>query len=44
MSQYGDSQDIFMDSQVGHVGNEDSSKADVVPAAISRRRDFFPKR
>ena len=41
MSQYGDSQDIFMFSEVEHVGNEDSSIADEVPAAISQRTEFF---
>ena len=40
MSQYGDSQDIFMFS-VEHVGNEDSSIADTVPATISQRTEFF---
>ena len=41
MSQYGDSQDIFMFSEVEHVGNEDSSIADTVPATISQRTEFF---
>ena len=37
MSQYGDPQDIFMFSEVAHVGNEDSSIADEVPATTSQR-------
>jgi hypothetical protein len=41
MSQYGDSQEIFTDSEVEHVGNEELLKADEVPAAISQRREFF---
>ena len=41
MSQYGDTQDIFMDSQVEHVGNEDFSTADEVPAETSQRTEFF---
>ena len=41
MSQYGDTQDIFMDSQVEHVGNEDFSTADEVPATTSQRTEFF---
>ena len=41
MSQYGDSQDIFEESYVAHVGTEDPLDADEVPAAISQRTEFF---
>ena len=35
MSQYGDSQDIFEESYVAHVGTQDPLDADEVPVAIS---------
>ena len=41
MSQYGDPQDIFTDSEVEHVGNEDFLTADEVPAETSQRTEFF---
>ena len=41
MSQYGDSQNVFEDSHVDHVGTEDFLDADEVPAAISQRTEFF---
>ena len=37
MSQYGDSQNVFEESHVEHVGIEDFPDADEVPAAISQR-------
>ena len=37
MAQYEDSQEIFTDSEVEHVGNEYFLKADEVPAAASQR-------
>ena len=41
MSQYGDSQNVFEDSHVEHVGTEDFLDAEEVPAAISQRTEFF---
>ena len=41
MAQYEDSQEIFTDSEVEHVGNEDFSTADEVPATTSQRTEFF---
>ena len=41
MSQYGDSQEIFTDSEVEHVGNEDFLTADEAPAETSQRTEFF---
>ena len=41
MSQYGDSQEIFTDSDVEHVGIEDILKADQVAAAASQRTEYF---
>jgi len=41
MSQYGDSQIVYEDSHVDHVGTEDFLDADEVPAAISQRTEFF---
>ena len=33
--------EIFTDSEVEHVGNEDFLKAAKVPATISQRTEFF---
>ena len=41
MSQYGDSQNVFEDSHVEHVGTEDFLDADEVPAATSQKPEFF---
>ena len=41
MAQYEDSQEIFTDSEVEHVGNEDILKADEVPARASQRTTEF---
>ena len=41
MAQYEDSQEIFTDSEVEHVGNEDFLEADEVPARASQRTTEF---
>ena len=41
MSEYGDSQEIFTDSDVEHEGTEDFRKADQVAVATSQRTEYF---